>query len=94
MHGTPGATASHAHPISRRELLKGGAAVALGAVVLGRPGAAGPDPGLVFVDIDDTVRQVHGYAKQAAAFGYTRQRGLNIQLATLSTKDCAPRFFR
>ena len=27
--------------------------------------------GVTFVDVDDTVRQVHGYAKQAAAFGYT-----------------------
>ena len=42
------------------------------------------------VDVDDTVREVHGYAKQGAAFGYTRQRGLNIQLATLSTPLAAP----
>jgi hypothetical protein len=29
-----------------------------------------------------TVREVHGYAKQGAAFGYSKVRGLNIQLAT------------
>ena len=29
-------------------------------------------------------------AKQAAAYGYTRRRGLNIQLATLSTDHAAP----
>ncbi|MDN5723998.1 MAG: IS1380 family transposase [Corynebacterium sp.] len=46
--------------------------------------------GLVFVDVDDTVRQVHGYAKQAAAFGYTGQRGLNAQLATICTPSSAP----
>lgn len=45
---------------------------------------------LVFVDVDDTIREVHGYAKQAAAFGYTGVRGLNVQLATLSTGTCAP----
>ncbi len=45
---------------------------------------------IAFVDVDDTVREVHGYAKQAAAYGYTRQRGLNIQLATISTTTSAP----
>jgi len=46
--------------------------------------------GIAFVDVDDTVREVHGYAKQAAAFGYTGQRGLNLQLATISTPTAAP----
>ena len=46
--------------------------------------------GLCFVDVDDTVREVHGYAKQAAAYGYTRVRGLNVQLATVSTPVAAP----
>lgn len=46
--------------------------------------------GIAFVDVDDTVREVHGYAKQAAAYGYTRQRGLNVQLATLSSPGAAP----
>jgi hypothetical protein len=50
---------------------------------------AGADK-LAFVDVDDTVREVHGYAKQAAAYGYTRRRGLNVQLATVSTSDSAP----
>jgi hypothetical protein len=50
---------------------------------------AGAD-GIVFVDVDDTVREVHGYAKQGAAFGYTGQRGLNLQLATISTPTAAP----
>lgn len=45
---------------------------------------------IAFVDVDDTIRAVHGYAKQAAAYGYTRQRGLNIQLATISTPTSAP----
>ncbi len=46
--------------------------------------------GIAFLDVDDTVREVHGYAKQGAAFGYTRQRGLNIQLATISSPTAAP----
>ena len=46
--------------------------------------------GLVFIDIDDTLRAVHGYAKQAAGFGYSGVRGLNIQVATASTPTCAP----
>ncbi len=50
---------------------------------------AGQD-GIAFLDIDDTVREVHGHAKQGAAFGYTGVRGLNLQLATLSTPTAAP----
>jgi hypothetical protein len=45
---------------------------------------------LVFVDLDDTVRQVHGYAKQGAGFGYTMVRGLNALLAVVSTPSSAP----
>ena len=51
---------------------------------------AGSHDGIAFVDVDDTIREVHGYAKQAAAYGYTRVRGLNIQLATVSTPLAAP----
>src|SRR5215210_8631391 len=40
---------------------------------------AGADAqGIAMLDVDDTVREVHGHAKQGAAFGYTRQRGLNV----------------
>ena len=52
---------------------------------------AGADAdGIAMIDVDDTVREVHGHAKQAAAFGYTKQRGLNIQLAVVSTPLAAP----
>jgi hypothetical protein len=44
----------------------------------------------VLVDIDDSIIEVHGHAKQGAAFGYTRVRGLNMLLATASTKTSAP----
>ncbi len=46
--------------------------------------------GIAFVDVDDTIRGVHGYAKQAAACGYSGVRGLNVQLATVCTPVAAP----
>ncbi|MEZ5185156.1 MAG: IS1380 family transposase [Candidatus Nanopelagicales bacterium] len=42
------------------------------------------------IDIDDTVKGVYGPGKQGAQFGYTKVRGLNAQLATMSTSDSAP----
>jgi len=44
----------------------------------------------VLVDVDDTIIEVHGYAKQGAGFGYTRVRGLNALLATVTTPGSAP----
>ena len=52
-------------------------------------GGSGPD-GITFVDVDDTIREVHGYAKQAAGFGYSGVRGLNAQIATVCTPTAAP----
>jgi len=43
-----------------------------------------------FLDIDDTVRQTYGYAKQGAGRGYTGVKGLNALLAVLSTPLSAP----
>jgi hypothetical protein len=45
---------------------------------------------LVFVDIDDTIREVHGYQKQGSSYGYTKVKGLNAMLATISTPSSAP----
>lgn len=50
----------------------------------------GKDTGPVHVDLDDTVVEVHGHAKQGAAFGYSGVRGLNAVLATVSTGTIAP----
>ena len=44
----------------------------------------------MLVDVDDTIIEVHGHAKQGAGFGYTRVRGLNALLATVATADSAP----
>ena len=49
--------------------------------LLGRP----QEPGAVMVDVDDTIVEVHGYAKQGAGFGYSGVRGLNALLATVTT---------
>ena len=46
--------------------------------------------GMVMVDIDDTIVQVHGYQKQGAGFGYSGVRGVNALLATVSTEQAAP----
>ena len=54
--------------------------------VLGDPG----QDSMVMVDIDDTIIEVHGYAKQGAGFGYSGVRGLNVILATVTTETTAP----
>ena len=46
--------------------------------------------GYALVDVDDTIIEVHGYAKQGAGFGYSGVRGLNALLATLTTATSAP----
>jgi hypothetical protein len=42
------------------------------------------------IDVDDTIVEVHGYAKQGAGFGYSKVRGLNALLATVATGQAAP----
>ncbi len=54
------------------------------------PGGGFGEDGWAFLDVDDTIREVHGYAKQGAGYGYSKVRGLNIQLAALSTLLAAP----
>lgn len=46
--------------------------------------------GYVFVDVDDTIIEVHGHQKQGAGFGYSGVRGLNALLATVTTPKSAP----
>jgi len=43
---------------------------------------AGPGDARLVIDVDSFVGEVHGRAKQGAAFGYTRQRGYHPLLAT------------
>lgn len=42
----------------------------------------GPGDGRLTVDVDSFIGEVHGYKKQGAAFGYTRQRGYHPLIAT------------
>ena len=37
---------------------------------------------VVFLDVDDTIRETHGYHKQGAAYGYSKVKGLNCLLYT------------
>jgi hypothetical protein len=56
--------------------------------------AAGPLlPGagqVTYLDLDDTMRETHGYAKQGVGYGYNKIKGLNALLATISTPLAAP----
>lgn len=49
-----------------------------------------PDSQIVWLDVDDTIKPVYGRSKQGAEHGYTRVRGLNAQLATVSGVEVAP----
>jgi hypothetical protein len=60
--------------------------VQLAARTLLLPGA----DAVAYVDIDDTVRETHGYAKQGAGFGYSGVSGLNALLGIVSTPAAAP----
>lgn len=44
----------------------------------------------VFVDVDDTIIEVHGHHKQGSGFGYSGVRGLNALVTTVTTQDSAP----
>ena len=43
---------------------------------------AGPGDGRLVVDVDSFIGEVHGYHKQGAGFGYTKQRGYHPLLAS------------
>src|SRR5665647_1755784 len=43
-----------------------------------------------YIDIDDTIKATHGYAKQGAGYGYSGVKGLNALLAIVSTPLSAP----
>ena len=45
---------------------------------------------VAFVDVDDTIKQTYGYAKQGAGYGYNGVKGLNALLATVATPLAAP----
>ena len=67
-------------------------AVAAGLLV----GLAGRTPLLTaadqiaFLDVDDTIRATYGYGKQGAGYGYSKVKGINALIATISTPAAAP----
>ena len=62
----------------------------LGAATKVEPDSDPNAGGYALLDVDDTIIEVHGYAKQGAGFGYSGVRGLNALLATLTTATSAP----
>jgi hypothetical protein len=48
---------------------------------------AGPGEERLVIDLDSFVGEVHGYEKQGAAYGYTRERGYHPLLATRAGSD-------
>lgn len=66
------------------------AALAGLSALLGNPEHPSESGGYALVDVDDTIIEVHGHQKQGAGFGYSRIRGLNALLATVTTGDTAP----
>jgi hypothetical protein len=65
------------------------AAALLVALARRAPLLGGADQ-VCFLDLDDTMRETHGYAKQGVGYGYNKVKGLNALLATLSTPLAAP----
>jgi Transposase DDE domain group 1 len=45
---------------------------------------------VAYVDVDDTNKATHGYAKQGVGYGYSGTKGLNALIATVSTPVAAP----
>src|SRR5664280_980400 len=45
---------------------------------------------IAFLDVDDTIRETYGYAKQGAGYGYSKVKGINALIATISTPAAAP----
>jgi hypothetical protein len=45
---------------------------------------------VTYLDLDDTIRETHGYAKQGVGYGYNKVKGLNALLACVSTPLAAP----
>ena len=53
------------------------------------PILAGADQ-VAYLDLDDTIRETHGYHKQGVGYGYNHIKGLNAQIAVISTTTTAP----
>ena len=45
---------------------------------------------VTWLDVDDTIRETYGYAKQGVGYGYNKVKGLNALLGIVSTAVSAP----
>ena len=68
---------THGH-VQQLDAVGGHLLAGLTCRVPGMIAGAATDQGLAFLDVDDTIREVHGYSKQGAGYGYTRVRGLSL----------------
>jgi hypothetical protein len=59
------------------------------ALAKATPLLAGADQ-VTYLDVDDTIRETHGYAKQGTGYGYSGVKGLNALVAIASTPLAAP----
>ena len=41
---------------------------------------------VTWLDVDDTMRETYGYAKQGVGYGYNKVKGLNALLGIVSTR--------
>jgi hypothetical protein len=67
-----------------------GLLTALAALVPLFSGATAHRDAVTWLDVDDTMRRTHGYAKQGVGYGYNKIKGLNALLAVASTQVNAP----
>ena len=67
-----------------------GVLTALARLVPLLSGAAAHRDAVTWLDVDDTIRETHGYAKQGTGYGYNKIKGLNALLAVASTQVNAP----
>lgn len=65
------------------------AAALLTGLVARTPLLGGADE-VTYLDLDDTMRETHGYAKEGVGYGYNKVKGLNALIATVSTPIAAP----
>src|SRR6195952_1976030 len=68
----------------------GGFLTALAALVPLLTGHNDHRDAVTWLDVDDTMRQTHGYQKQGVGYGYNKIKGLNALLGIVSTPVSAP----
>src|SRR6185437_7789989 len=67
-----------------------GLLTALAGLVPLLSGATSHRDAVTWLDVDDTMRQTHGYTKQGVGYGYNKIKGLNALLGIVSTPVSAP----